>query len=188
MTRQLILVKHSEPAIVEGVPAREWKLSEAGRIRASRLAELLAEYSPQVIVSSFEPKAVETANIIAGDLDLSLHLMENLHEHARDKVPFLSRSEFDKGISQFFEHLQELVFGNETAVQAQARFQQAVEQVLREYQYEIVVIVAHGTVISLFVSHLTGVSAYSFWRELGLPSFVVLDLKSKKLLDLKNLP
>jgi broad specificity phosphatase PhoE len=36
------------------------------------------------------------------------------------------------------------------------------------------VILTHGTVLSLFVSRATGMEPFALWNRLGLPSFVVL--------------
>ena len=76
MKKHLILVKHSLPEIVENVPAREWKLSDEGRVRAQRLAERINHYRPEVIVSSIESKAKETAEIIARKHKLEFYIVE----------------------------------------------------------------------------------------------------------------
>jgi broad specificity phosphatase PhoE len=60
MRKPLILVKHSLPEIVENLSAREWKLSDEGRIRAQQLAERLIPFRPDYRISSVEPKAKET--------------------------------------------------------------------------------------------------------------------------------
>lgn len=39
-----------------------------------------------------------------------------------------------------------------------------------------IIIVAHGTVITLFVSRRAGLEPFPFWKRLALPSFVVLSL------------
>ncbi len=52
----------------------------------------------------------------------------------------------------FFERPDELVWGHETARQAGSRFEGAVRRVLDEWEEDVVVIVAHGTVISLLVA------------------------------------
>ena len=54
MTKYLILVKHSVPEIVTDHPAHTWRLSAEGRRRAGRLAEELARFAPDVILSSDE--------------------------------------------------------------------------------------------------------------------------------------
>ena len=86
MKKHLILVKHSLPGIVENSPAREWRLSEEGKVRAQRLAERLSQYQPGVIVSSIEPKAQETADIVARNYNLTFNIVEGLHERDRSDV------------------------------------------------------------------------------------------------------
>jgi broad specificity phosphatase PhoE len=187
MTEYLILVKHSLPEIQEELPAREWKLSDEGRIRAGRLAERLIEYQPDVVVSSSESKAMETAKIIADKLKVEFHVMNGLYEHDRHTTPYLSKADFEHSIQEFFANPALLVFGSETADQAHQRFAQAVHSILESHKDKTVVIVAHGTVISLLVSRLTGLSDLSLWKELGLPSFIVIDRQSNILLTKENI-
>ena len=187
MKKHLILVKHSLPEMVENLPAREWKLSEEGQIRAQRLAERLSPFQPEYIISSVEPKARETAEIIAGRHNLELHIADGLHEHDRSETHYLPEDEFQAAMHEFFEKPHALVFGGETAEEAYTRFYQAMRSVLDCHQNETVVIVAHGTVISLFVSSLTGISGWSLWSELGLPSFVVIDVQSNTLVTKENI-
>lgn len=178
MTKYLILVKHSVPQIEIELPANAWGLSEEGRVRSHRLAEHLQSLEPEVIVSSSEPKANETADILARRLQLETQIDPQLREHDRSNVPYLSHEAFQDSIRAFFQNPDELVFGQETANQAYARFYRAVHAVLNEHKNKTVVIVTHGTVISLFVSRLTGRSDLELWNMLGLPSFVAMDLHS----------
>ena len=186
MKKYLILVKHSVPEIIESLSAHEWKLSEEGRAYAARLADVLTAYQPEVIVSSNEPKAKETAEIIAKSTQLNVSLVENLHEHDRGNVPYLSRERFHALIREFFQKPDTPVFGEETANQAHKRFSDAVHSVLKFHTDKTVAIVAHGTVISLYVSRLTGISDFRLWNELGLPSYIVLDLDAKTIIARAN--
>ena len=165
------------------MPAREWPLSEEGRLRCKPLADTLAAYEPGVIVASTEPKATETAQIVAERLDNPFEVAGGLREHDRSNVPFYSPQVFDAAIANFFQKPGELVFGRETALQAQERFSQAVEDVLEKYTDENVVIVAHGTVITLFVATHTAIEPFPFWKRLGLPSFVVMSRPGLEVVD-----
>lgn len=178
MTKYLVLVKHSVPQIEVDHPANSWKLSAEGQRRAHRLAEHLQSFEPDIIVSSSEPKAKETADILAKQLRLELQIVPRLHEHDRSNVPYLSHETFQSSIRAFFQNPDQLVFGRETADQAYSRFYHAVHSVLNEHKDKTVVVVTHGTVISLFVSKLTGSSDLELWQMLGLPSFVAMDLHS----------
>jgi broad specificity phosphatase PhoE len=187
MKTYLILVKHSLPEIQESSPAREWELSEEGRLRAGRLAERLIQYQPQVIISSKESKAVQTAGILSGKFNVKPQSVDGLHEHDRSSTPYLSRDDFENSVREFFANPDQLVFGNETANEAYQRFAQAVYSILESFPHKTIVVVAHGTVISLFVSRLTGMSDLSLWQELGLPSFLVMDMQSNTLLETENI-
>ena len=184
----LLLVKHSLPEIVESRPDHEWVLSEAGRERARKLVALLLPYQTEIIVSSAEPKAWETASILAEGLGPTVQVVNGLQEHDRSTSPYSSKGEFEKLVQEFFEKPDRLVFGKETASQALARFRETVEISMEAHQDKIMMIVSHGTVISLFVAWLTSCDGFALWQSLGLPSFVVLDMHSRAVLRIENLP
>lgn len=187
MKKYLILVKHSLPKIEKNRPANEWELSHAGRVLARKLAVRLNGFQPEVVISSVEPKAKQTAEIIAAEHDLELQFIGGLHEHDRTQVGYLHGDKFEAAVHEFFEKPGRLVFGSETADGCHARFQRAVQSILDQNLDRTVVIVAHGTVISLFVSRLTGMSDWSLWNDLALPSFIVVDVQTAKLIERENI-
>jgi broad specificity phosphatase PhoE len=180
----LILVKHSEPVIDPSQPANVWHLSQVGKLRCKGLAKHLSGYQVQAIVSSLEPKAVETAQITADALGLSPKRWENLHEHERSRGTSFSKRQFERSVAALFAHPDQLVFGNETAHQALQRFEQAVYKLVDETPVQRLVVVSHGTVISLFTAHHTGIDAYVLWKRLGLPGFVVLTFPNYQLKEI----
>lgn len=172
---RLILVKHAMPEVVEGKPASSWLLSEEGKQACRPLAERLQGYGPDVIVTSTEPKANETGLRVSSVLGLPFESAPDLHETLRESVPFSDSVEaFHARLQEFFSHPDDLVFGEETANQARERFTAAVEAVQQRHAGRTVAIVCHGTVISLFVSRLTGQEPFELWRQLGLPSIIVV--------------
>jgi len=178
----IIFVKHSLPEINPQTPSSRWSLSEEGDVRCTVLADQLAFYQPDAIFSSREPKAIRTAELVAERLSLSNKAVPGLHEHQRENAPFFnSRSEFQGSVNEFFEKPGELVFGEESATQAQERFSLAIHKLLSEQPAQNPVIVAHGTVITLFVAKYNPIEPYPFWLRLGLPSFVTLEHPSYKL-------
>ena len=170
----LVLVKHSAPLVVPDAPPATWRLSSEGVARCGALAERLRPYRPRSIVSSVEPKAAETASLVAERLGLAVDLVDGLHEHDRRDAPLLGDAAFAAAVRDLFARPGELVLGRETAAEAGARFAAAMGGILAARPEEDVVVVAHGTVISLFVAARTGSDGYGLWTRLGLPSFVVL--------------
>lgn len=176
--RNLILVKHSLPDIIPTVPAHQWHLSEVGRLRCQPLAAKIAGYSPQVIVSSHEPKALETARIVAKHLNgvSTFQIVDGLQEHDRSSVEWQNEEQFEARVAEFFGQPQILSMGQETAVQAYERFAQTVASVIEDYPRSNIAVVAHGTVITLLVAQASGLEPFGLWKRLGLPSLVVLSL------------
>jgi len=174
VTPRLFLVRHSLPELRSDVEPRLWRLSEEGQRRCRLLADRLRPYAPRLIVSSIEHKAVETAAVAASELGLAHRVGEGLEEHHRHGVGFLSRDELERRISAFFDRPRELVFGSETAEAALRRFSDAVRRELAAGG-EGQVVVAHGTVISLYVTSLhPEIDPFELWKRLGTPALVAL--------------
>lgn len=182
--RTLILVRHSLPEYVTGVPASQWSLSDKGRRRCRPLAQHLAARRPTAVISSTEPKAVETGQICAGFLGLPFEIATGLHEHQRGLVHDFRPEEFEEQVGQFFKQPDRPVFGNETADQAHARFSTAIADLMALHPTGRLAIVSHGTVMTLFISRAAGLDPLPFWKSLGLPAFAVLSLPQLRLLDL----
>lgn len=169
MTASLILVRHAAPKIDSAVSSTLWTLSDEGRAAAARLAEPLAAFAPAAVVSSPEPKAVETSNILAEHLNLTPTCDEGFVEHRRPGLGFVQR--FEDAIRRIFEHPSERLFGGETATEACQRFEDA----LARHGARPLVVVTHGTVLSLFVGRKAGLDPFALWSSLKLPEAFILD-------------
>ena len=153
-----------------------------GKERCRALAKSLAPFSPDLIFSSFEPKAIETAQILSKEISLPFEAMKGLHEHDRTGVGFTEKTVFEVQIEGFFNHPNQLVFGQETAREALERFSGALTKLEVEHPFENLIVVTHGTVITLFVQEFNSIDAFAFWKNLHLPSFVVLSRQQHKIL------
>jgi broad specificity phosphatase PhoE len=179
--RKLILIKHASPLVIPGTPPEKWSLSDKGKESCAALAHALREYKPTTIVSSTEPKAIETAQLTAAALKIDTSTAEDLHEHDRSNVPHMRSGEFISHMELFFRKPNERVLGRESAEQCADRFEDAVHDLLDQHKTGNVAIVTHGTVIALFIARHTGGNAFEWWRKMGLPSFAVMSLPDLKL-------
>lgn len=163
----MLLVRHSVPEIDPARPSEEWRLSEEGRRRCAPLAERLARYELRRLLSSPEPKALETAQLVAPALGLDVEVEVDLRETERRTVGWLERDELHDGIRELFARPDEVVFGEESANAALARFARVVESVPEPAAF-----VTHGTVISLYVAGSDPDGGFGFWKTLELPDVV----------------
>jgi probable phosphoglycerate mutase len=170
---RLILVKHGRPRIVEDQPRSAWALSDEGRVQAAALAEKLLAYAPARLVASPEPKAYDTAVAMGEVLGLGVTADADLQEHRADHNPFTSQGEIEALIEAMLRDPQSLVMGEETGDAAHDRFAAAMGRIAGEGAGTTVV-VAHGRIITLWLSRRLGFDPVPFWRRLKFTSAAVL--------------
>jgi broad specificity phosphatase PhoE len=184
--RHLVLIKHARPVVTPGASPTMWPLSAQGRADCAALAERLRHYQPARIASSDERKARETAQLIARELAFAGDLISapDLREHARTSADFFpTQAAFEAAVRALFARPDTLIFGQETANQARARFTAAVGRLLADTPAGDLLVVAHGTVLTLFAAPYTGSAPFLFWRQLGLPAFIALALPDLRLAE-----
>jgi broad specificity phosphatase PhoE len=182
--RKLILIKHAKPHVEDDVPSHEWELSREGRESCKALGQFLEKHQPKVIVTSDEPKAIETGSIVAEALEVNSRMGDGLHEHDRSNVPMMQSREFISTMALFFKDRHRLVLGKETAEAALDRFEQAVRTLLDEEPEGNIAVVTHGTVLALFAEAHGAGDGFGLWRKMGLPSVAVFSVPGFKLLEL----
>jgi broad specificity phosphatase PhoE len=173
LLKKLILIRHSISNLDPDLSPHQWGLTDEGRMCCIPLAKQLQIHEPEIVITSIEPKAIQTGEIVAQELGISCWTADGLHEHEREQSNILGQEEWEKQIANLFASPDTLIFGKETANQALVRFAGAVESILSTYPHKKIAVVTHGTVMSLFYSQITGRDAFKFWRELESPAFYV---------------
>jgi broad specificity phosphatase PhoE len=99
----------------------------------------------------------------------------------------LTRDDFEARVRSLFARPADVVFGVESADRARLRFTQAVMRLLLRAR-EDVIVVSHGTVMTLFVAEAAGVEPFAFWKGLEMPCAVTLSLPELRLVSRSVLP
>ena len=154
--RTVWFLTHPEVHVDPSTPVEEWGLSDVGRARAGALRDGPWLEHVSSVWSSTETKAVETADLIAGNRPRRTH--PGLGENDRSATGFLPPAEFETVADAFFAHPEMSARGWARAVDEQARIVAAVDDVLADARSGSgdVVVVAHGAVGTLLRCHLTG--------------------------------
>ncbi|MGH6992955.1 MAG: histidine phosphatase family protein, partial [Caulobacteraceae bacterium] len=155
---KLLLIKHAAPAMAPQTPSHRWVLSEEGRRACDPLAEELRLHRVSRIYSSLEPKALETAALVAMRLGLEVRPRAGLQENDRSGLGFVERGQLERLIAGFFDRPDERVIGAETAAEALQRFEQAVRSLAAEEPEGTAVVVTHGTVLTLLIAKYNPIS------------------------------
>jgi len=181
---KLVLVKHSNSNHSPRQAPSDWELTAEGIARCQPLAARLAPHQPLRLFCSSMPKALQTAQHVSQSLG-HLPIIQNplLAEHSRQSnAPYGALEDFHARIQRLFAQPNQLVFGDETANQASARFHRGIQRVLEGAEpAENIAVIAHGTVNVLFTAQYNQLNPYDLWRRLKMPSIIVLDLPSFRL-------
>ena len=170
----LILVKHGAPRLEPGTPPSQWRLAPEGREQAERIAGRLAAFSPSAVVSSLEPKALETAALIAAVLGVEPERDAGLGDQRNDEGPCTEPASVQAAVTQMFARPRDVAMGEESADEAHARFSGALDRQVAAHPAQTLVVVTHGRVLSLWASRRFGFDPMPFWRGLKLGAALVV--------------
>ncbi|MET0727202.1 MAG: histidine phosphatase family protein [Acidimicrobiales bacterium] len=165
-------VRHAMAVPAQGVHPTAWHLDEQGRADAARLAERL-EVAPRVgtLVTSTEPKALETAESIATRWGTALVVDERLREAIRPWIGPGYRAVAHRYLRG------ELPDGWEPHAEVAGRVRSAVAAATAAAAGGPVVVVSHGLALALHLGERLG-EAFDrehFWSYLAFPDAWALD-------------
>lgn len=164
---QVVLVRHGHP-LQEGEDPTRWPLSPEGRRAAADLARLDVWRPVERIVTSPEPKAQETAAMLANARDLPLAILDDLREVRR---PYEASGYEDK-IRLFLKG--EPPAGWEARGEAEARIGRAMRTITKDRG--AVGAVSHALLLALFVAQVMGAPP-TFWlhHSIGFAHYALYD-------------
>jgi probable phosphoglycerate mutase len=190
------LVRHAAHDLLGHVLAgrmRGVSLSEAGRAQAEAVAATLADRQLAAVISSPQPRALETASPIA-----ARHGLEPKVEPDLDEVDFgdWTGMRFDalaaRADWRAFNTFRAMarVPGGETMQQAQTRATSAILRLRAAFAGQAVTVVSHGDIIKSVIAHVLGVPLDLFRRiEISPASRSVLVLEDEDArIEAVNLP
>jgi broad specificity phosphatase PhoE len=158
MTSRVFYLTHPQVQLDPAVPIQSWGLSSIGRARTEIFAKQKPFDRTVRIISSGERKALETAQIIATELNVTVEVREAMHENDRSATGFLPPDEFEAVADRFFAHPTVSIRGWERAVDAQDRIVREAEHVLTQDVDGDVLFVGHGAVGTLLLCHYAGLA------------------------------
>jgi broad specificity phosphatase PhoE len=158
MTSRVFYLTHPQVHVDPAVPIQCWGLSSIGRTRTEIFAKEKRFDATGRIIASGERKALETAQIIAAELNVTVEVREAMHENDRSATGFLPPDEFEAVADRFFAQPAVSIRGWERAVDAQKRIVREAEHVLMQDADGDVLFVGHGAVGTLLLCHYAGLA------------------------------
>jgi len=134
-----------------------------------------------MVITSTEPKAIATAKPIAKHSGLEITSQDSFNEIKREE-DFLTDKEFLIQKQTQLESLDTAVGGPESGRKALQRFEHGLQLLEEMHTDKTMVIVSHGTVLSLYFASLLGTlgTVFERWGQLKFCAFGVV--KGKKVI------
>jgi len=169
MNNTFVFLRHAATKKDGDIPVSEWVLTEEGEKCALRLLEVEYLLDFDVIITSTEKKAYQTAKPLADNLGKEIIQIKELSELDRDSGELMTKEEYDNMKVKIFEDMNYTDFGWETCNHALDRFKKAVDEIEEKYDGKKILIVAHGTVMTLYFVFLQKKldSLMERWKGLG---------------------
>lgn len=185
---KLIFIRHSQTKQDPNVSSHTWTLTETGRERCLKLAEALHTYGITRIITSEEQKAILTGKLTAEQLDVSWQTAPDLGETKRETIPYFPElADFKNAIRKAMAEPDKLLFGEETFTSARERFAIQVDTLLKQYPDDTLAIATHGTILSLYLAHISSDNVYTIWESLGLPAYIVINTDTSTIEEIINI-
>ncbi|MGJ8528672.1 histidine phosphatase family protein [Maritalea sp.] len=151
-----LYLSHPEVVIDPTIPTPRWGLSEVGRKRLQTGVDRGIFDHVEMIISSSEQKAIDSAMIIDHRIGVGFVQDPQCDENERSALGFVPPEQFEKVADQFFAEPDKSAYGWETARNAQQRVVDAVREHLRRHKDKNVLFVGHGAVGTLLKCQIGG--------------------------------
>lgn len=179
----IYLLRHAESAPDDKISEKDWPLSETGSQQAEGLIPVLEKLNIDTIVSSPYLRAVKTVEPFATKCGLAIHLEEEFRErilHRGDESDLVDKMTWRKWIENSWQDYDFAPPNSESFNQCLARMIQAVshhaslDASLDESRVDKgnLLISSHGTIISLFMTHLNSGFGIEGWFGLRNPDLL----------------
>lgn len=180
MSNALYLIRHAQTQQT-GLPAETWPLSDVGIQQAHKLAGMPFWPEVHLICSSWEPKAIQTAQIVAERHDLPVEPVLDLRELRRTEGYV---ADYESAVREALKNPLKSHPGWEPAGEAQTRIMTAIERLLMLHEGETLAVVSHGLVLTLYLAYLTDTAPTpDLWRSLPFASATQVDPETHAILN-----
>ena len=177
MNNKIIFLRHAKTEVDNTLPIADWFLTDEGVEHAKEVSSDHVFDDVDLIFASTERKAVDTAKPIAKRLGKEIVQVENLGEIKRPNAEKITLEEYKRLKAVVFSDFGKSEGGWETVNCALNRFSKAVEEIDRKYENKVILIVAHGTVMSLYFADAQGKmnELFSRWKSLGFCEWGIIE-------------
>ena len=182
------ILRHAETKIDLTRKASEWLLTEEGEKEVEKIAKEVFRKKFDLICSSSEKKALQTASPFAEKSNLKINQIYEFRELNRDKGNQFTDVEYYQIVELVLKNRNRIYNNWETANEALTRFKNKFQEIDEINENKTILIVSHGLILNLFFAHLLNdfSDIYERWKHTKFCDYGILD-KGTLLKDITSL-
>lgn len=165
---QVVFVRHALPVVDATMSSRLWPLTEQGRLATRQLAARLKLEPNQIVVSSDEIKARETADLLSDRVTVDPRLAEVQRPWVADDYRQLAETWLGGAPVQGWESMPSAI----------ERMGMAVNEAIGKGEGSAY-LVTHGLIMSAYIGSVAEIDPGALWSELGFPDVRALDFHGR---------
>lgn len=174
MMKEIYLVRHCE---AEGQPP-ESKLTGHGIEQAIHLAKFFSHTKIDQIIASPFKRAIQSVEPTSRDKNLQIEVDDRLAERTLSTA---NLSNWLEDLKATYDDLSLKFEGGESSEEATSRALNVVNEVVQN-DFEKIILVTHGNLMSLILSHFDDKFGFEGWRKLSNPDVFLLEFKNKEVI------
>lgn len=169
MNNTYVFLRHALTTIDKELPAEKLVISDKGIEDICSVVSSGKFDDVDVIISSSEKKAIQTAFYLSERIEKEINLNPNLKELDRGEEVIKTQEDYETKVWRIFDNPSECSFGWETAEGALGRFKRGMSRLENTYSNKKIFIVSHGIVLTLFFGDFLGLKneeLFPRWKKL----------------------
>jgi len=172
---RLVLIRHSKTVIDPDKPNVGWILSDEGIKLAEELAQDRVFSDVDVVYSSDQIKARETAKPIVNKWGLDLQIDSDLTEVSSFTRGFFAQ-DYHQKVIDFYQSNDISYFNGETLRQAENRISKAIRDIIVKNSGKNIAVVSHSNALTIFTKkYFPNLSYTELHDQMPMPSYCIID-------------
>ena len=179
MNNRFIFLRHASTKFDPNKPSHKWILRDEGIEQASQLCDNEIFFDVDIIISSTEKKAIQTAHYIAKNVEKKIVTNSALNELNRGERVIESAEEYRQCVKAIFNDIH--IGGWETAENALKRFRDEIARIDQEHTEKIILIVSHGIILTLYFGYLLALencNLFERWEQFKFCTWGIVEYNS----------
>lgn len=177
----LVFIRHSKSLVNPNIPITTWGLSEEGILLAKKLGGIVQIRELDVIYSSLQTKALETAILVTKNAGIPIKTDNRLTESTSFTNRFVSLEGLQQNTKKYYSDKNLSINNGETLEESLKRFMEALDDIIKtETDKNNIGIVSHGNILAAFSSQYIHQDPYQLVEKMRQPDLAVLDWGTKQ--------